>query len=227
MNMSPSADNARQDWSRRLFRFVLGCVAVAYSLACGAAEEVRAKALYEQHCAQCHGAERQGSPGVPDLRSRNASWGASAQSIAQTIRHGIRAKGDASTRTGVMPAFKTNAAELSDDEVRDLVEYLIQLREGAHDTAAALRGKDNFEWCVACHGSNARGNVGIGAPDLLSTRLQYGDTRQALFESIAFGRAGMCPPWVGKIDEAEIETLARHLARLMTSPDPQNNPEKR
>ena len=51
-----------------------------------------------------------------------ALWGRSADAIARTIRHGIRSPGHAGTRGGIMPAFKTNAAEFSDDEVRELVE---------------------------------------------------------------------------------------------------------
>jgi cytochrome c oxidase cbb3-type subunit 3 len=99
----------------------------------------------------------------------------------------------AQARCAVMPSFKENAAEFSDSDVSDMVEYLIKLREGRADTAAAARGQENFAWCVDCHGKDARGITGIGAPDLLAPQLRHGQTREALFESIAKGRTGNCP----------------------------------
>ena len=111
-----------------------------------------------------------------------------------------------------MPAFKTNAAEFTDDEVKELVEYVLKLRGAPADPAAASRGKDNFSWCVDCHGKDARGVSAVGGPSLLSAQLQYGATREALFQSIAQGRAGVCPAWQGVLDQTSILNLAAFLA---------------
>lgn len=204
------------DASRRPIRLYALLAGVVHTLSFGQVHpnEIRAEALYRQYCAQCHGADKQGSVGVPDLRGGVGSWGHSPDSIAQTIRHGIRVQGHVGTRGGVMPSFKTNAAEFSDDEVAELVEYILRLRDQPHDAAIALRGKENFEWCVACHGQDARGSSSVGGSNLLAPRLQYGFARAALFESIAQGRAGVCPSWVEQIDAADIDNLARYLARI-------------
>ena len=172
-----------------------------------------APALYHQHCAACHGASLKGQPGIPALSGNDLAWGKALESIAQTIRHGIRAPGHPPSRTGIMPAFKTNAAEMSDEEINDLVEYVLSLRGEPVDTLAALRGKENFSWCIDCHGKEARGITAIGGSSLLRKRLQYGATRSNIFQSIALGRAGVCPPWVEVLDEVSIKRLASYLAR--------------
>ena len=213
-------------WCKWLILSVMEMALLSHSLvfAQAATGELRAEVVYLQHCAQCHGVDKRGSPGVPGLDGTQTSWGRSAEAIAQTISHGIRADRHAGTRGGVMPPFKTNAAEFSDDDVRDMAEFITQLRGSPHDTQAALRGKNNFEWCIACHGENARGNVSLGGSNLLAPRLQYGDTRRSLFESIALGRAGVCPPWDGRLTDAEIKSLAHHLSRSMVSHDSPHAP---
>ena len=41
----------------------------------------------------------------------------------------------------------------------------------------------------------------------------YGGTSQAIRESIANGRLGVCPPWAGTLDAATIKALAVYLYR--------------
>jgi cytochrome c oxidase cbb3-type subunit 3 len=206
-------------WTRPLFLVVLSAAVNGCWFSASWANSVtarpnlvHAKATYQQHCAVCHGISREGKPGVPALQGGAPAWGSTAESMAQTIRHGIRVPGHAKTRGGIMPAFKTNAAEFTDDEVRDLVEYILQLRKAEADSAAALRGQQSFAWCVACHGQDARGVTTVGGVSLLNIRLQYGASRDELFQSIAHGRAGVCPPWEGFLDEAAIRQLADYLA---------------
>ena len=142
---------------------------------------------------------------MPSLLDGNLAWGGAAESLAQTIRHGIRVPGKLQSRAGIMPAFKTNAAELSDDDVRDLVEYIFSLRGDASDRSAASRGKENFVWCTDCHGKAGQGIAAVGGPSLLRSRFQYGASRSAMFQSISMGRAGVCPSFDGKLDENSIQ----------------------
>lgn len=226
MLKSSSKGIANPAMMRRLIRWSIVLCLQGSALANGQAfsDQGRADAVYGQYCAQCHGTSKEGKPGVPDLRGDFAAWGRSSEAISQTIRHGIRATGQAGTRGGVMPSFKTNAAELSDDEIYELADYILQRRRQAVDAAAALRGQGNFEWCIACHGQDARGQSSVGGSNLLAPRLLYGDSRQALFESIAHGRAGVCPPWEKQISADDIAILARKLAGSMTKPPSTSQP---
>jgi len=57
---------------------------------------------------------------------------------------------------------------------------------------------------VAGHGDGA-----IGAPNLTDRVWLYGDgSRAAIFNSIAGGRAGACPAWIGRLSAGEIRALA-------------------
>ena len=167
--------------------------------------------VYRQRCESCHGAQLEGGKGIPSLRDGDLAWGGSHNSLVRTIRFGIRVPGNSQSHSGVMPAFKTNAAEFSDAEVDELVEYLMDLRGESNDAAAALRGKENFTWCVACHGADARGIPAVGGTNLLRKKLQYGATRKDFFQSVANGRAGTCPSWEGKLDEKSIQALAKYI----------------
>lgn len=72
--------------------------------------------------------------------------------------------------------------------------------------------------CAACHGSKARGNVLLGAPDLADGDWLYGGDGQAIVTSILDGRQGVMPPWGAAFDQAGITNLAVYVASLSLPP---------
>ncbi len=129
------------------------------------AEDAGAKA-YAEHCAICHGDQREGIlPGFPPLTGISHQM-SDAQIIA--LVH---------TGKGRMPAFTS----LEGDELAALVKYLEQPPAGGSGPAAepessdlAKTGESIFHQnCAFCHGRDAMG--GETGPDLTSSKLVRGD----------------------------------------------------
>jgi len=175
------------------------------------AQETLAIRAYQANCASCHGADRRGKIGVPNLADKIWLWGGDTASIETTIRHGIRSS-DPATRQGAMPGFKHNDAELTDENIADLLVKLRQLAGRQADAKAVERADENWVWCVDCHGKEGKGMQSIGAPDLIDGEWLYGGDKQSIAESIGEGRKGVCPGGNGKLDDAAIKSLAQWLA---------------
>lgn len=73
-----------------------------------------AAAIYAQRCAMCHGAEGEGGIG-PDLTTDEYHYGKSEDAVTSSITDG---------RPNGMPAF---GSQLSQDEIKALVDYLLAL----------------------------------------------------------------------------------------------------
>jgi cytochrome c oxidase cbb3-type subunit III len=170
------------------------------------------QAAYSAHCANCHGADRKGRVGIPNLADDVWYWGGDAANVEQTIRHGIRTA-DPQTRTGAMPGFKHNDAELTDANIADLLIKLDQLAGRKVDAQALERAEENWVWCVDCHGKEGRGVQAIGGPNLIDKESLYGNDKKTLALSIAEGRKGVCPGGDGKLNDAAIKALAQWLVR--------------
>ena len=102
-------------------RLTLAVVAVA-PLAAGCVERTPGEALYRKHCAHCHGVD--GSGNTPRYMGNqwanllDGSWQnveGDEYSLARVVRDGVFAK---------MPGN----AELSDDEVLEIVGWVLHLR---------------------------------------------------------------------------------------------------
>lgn len=184
------------------------------------------------HCASCHGADLHGKPGVPNLVDYEFLWGVTFEEtndvgpvaeIEQTIRYGVRNQdcpavtaqaqyGDCpDTRYSEMPSYATIG--LTGEQLRDLAEYTLSLSGQEADAAAAARGKNEFGQCTECHGPEGMGYKPYGGPDLTDDVWLYGGDRSSIMASIAGGRMGRCPAWVGKLDAATIKSLAVHIWR--------------
>lgn len=92
----------------------------------------RGAALFEQHCALCHGPQAQGHPdwqtpnngsfaAAPPLDGTGTDWKRSRAELAAAIQNGIKRKSD---NEMVMPAWK---GRLKDQEVEDVINWLQSL----------------------------------------------------------------------------------------------------
>jgi cytochrome c oxidase cbb3-type subunit 3 len=183
----------------------------------------RGEALFEAHCAACHGTGGQADParGIPDLRDADWLYGTgSVSDIEQITKFGIRSHHPKAWNLAIMPAYATARPSIRDDKIpalspaniRDLVEFLMREQGRNADAAAAQRGAGLFGGaggCYDCHAADGKGDSAIGAPDLTDRVTLYGDgSRESLSMSIAYGRHGMCPAWVGRISAAGIREVA-------------------
>jgi cytochrome c oxidase cbb3-type subunit 3 len=183
---------------------------------------------YRRHCAECHGADGQGdrTRGAPSLADSDWLYGSGRiGEIEWIITHGIRAADPKTWNLAAMPAYGTahpSAAEnippLLPGQIRDVVEFLIAAGGRNADAVAAARGAQIFHsqgGCTDCHGADARGDPGIGAPNLTDAVWLTGDgSREAIFTIIARGRNGVCPAWGSRLDAATIRGLAVYVYTL-------------
>ena len=176
----------------------------------------RARPLYAAHCSFCHGADLRGSRGrgAPDLTDSVWLYGdGGIGDIEATIRYGIRSGHPKAHNVTDMPA-EGRTHQLSGDEIRAVIEYVLALVRAPHDAAAAERGRKLFYEkgnCQDCHASDAGGNTDYGAPSLLGPDFLYGADRQTLYRSVYGGRHGICPAWARKFTPAQLRALAVFL----------------
>jgi cytochrome c oxidase cbb3-type subunit III len=176
----------------------------------------QAKPLFAAHCAGCHGADMKGNraAGTPNLVDAGWLYGTgSVFDIERTILFGIRS-GDARSRNVTdMRAFGQRGL-LSDGEIRNVVQYVLQLSHQRYQAEAATEGSKIFAGkgeCFDCHSSDARGDSDYGAPDLTVNVWSYGGDPQSLYNSVYFGRHGICPSWLGPLDLEQIRALAVYI----------------
>ncbi|HLB31247.1 MAG TPA: c-type cytochrome [Gammaproteobacteria bacterium] len=192
-----------------------------------------AKAAIAGHCARCHGAELRGAPGVPDLLDSDWLWGSATDysaagavmSIQRTLLYGVRNKdcppeqqsygACSATRFSQMPGYlKTQV--LTEAQIGDLVEYVLQLSggEAEADAEAAGRAEADFAVCTECHGQFGEGDPAFGGPNLTDEISLFGNDRDTLRDVIANGREETCPPWGATLDAATIKAVAVHIYNL-------------
>jgi cytochrome c oxidase cbb3-type subunit 3 len=170
-------------------------------------------AAFQSNCAPCHGRGAQGFIGYPNLNDDDWLWGGSLQEIERTISFGIRADAK-ETRAAQMPRFGLDQL-LSDKEIGDVVEYVLSLSGKSTALDAIPRGQKIFaEQCASCHGDDGKGKSELGAPDLTDAIWLYGDSRQAVLESVRTGRGAVMPAWAGRLDPATLKALALYVHGL-------------
>lgn len=151
--------------------------------------------IFNNNCAACHGSDARGAKGFPNLADNDWLYGGDAESISQTLHEG---------RAGVMPAWKAVAG---DQGIVELVAYLHELG-GAPNTAAATAGKAKFDmFCIACHGSDGKGNLAMGAPNLTDQIWLYGGDDASLTTTLAYGRGGVMPAHKTILNEDQIRVM--------------------
>jgi len=180
-----------------LYRFAIAAGAVAF----------------QNNCAACHGRGAQGFTGYPNLNDDDWLWGGTIEDIHKTISVGIRAESK-DTRASQMPRFGIDKL-LTDADVNDVVEYVLSLTKRGRDAGAVARGEAIYaNQCAACHGPDGKGRHEQGAPDLTDAIWLYGDSRQAILESVKTGRGAVMPAWGARLEPATIKALAVYVHSL-------------
>lgn len=159
--------------------------------------------LFINYCATCHGSDARGARGFPNLRDADWLYGGDAETIKTTIMDG---------RDGNMPPWE---AVLSNDDVKNITEYIINLSGRRADSKAVRAGEAKFEqFCVACHNADGKGMHVLGAPNLADDVWLYGGSKKSIMASILKGRQGRMPAHKDFLGEAKVHLLAAYIYKL-------------
>ena len=155
--------------------------------------------IFSAHCATCHGADAGGNTGFPNLRDKDWLWGGTPDLIVETITKG---------RKGNMPAWKNI---LSEQQLNDVATWL-STTEPANKKPAGAQVFATY--CAACHGTEAKGNTLLGAPNLTDNIWLYGGGLGEIKATILNGRNGQMPAHENFIGPEKIHLLAAYVYGL-------------
>jgi cytochrome c oxidase cbb3-type subunit III len=156
--------------------------------------------LYMNNCSQCHASDARGGRGFPNLTDNDWIHGGSPEKIQETITNG---------RTGMMPPM--GAMVGTDEDIKNLANYVLSLSGSAHDAAAAGLGQEKFAVCAACHGPDGKGNQALGAPNLTDNIWLHGAGEAAIIERIKLGKVNQMPAQASKLTPEQIKVLAAYI----------------
>ena len=171
------------------------------------------RSIFSNTCATCHGSSAQGARGYPDLTDDIWHWGGSPERVLETVLDG---------RDGVMPEWGPVLTGIGGEHaVLSVSSYVRSLsREDTVDDYFAARGKHLYDGvCVACHGADGKGNQELGAPDLTDDYWLYGDSTEALAETISKGRHGVMPAHRALLGETRARLAAAYVWSLSNRAD--------
>ena len=153
------------------------------------------------------------STGAPNLADHVWLYGNDLFRIERTVLYGIRSGQTKANDIADMRAFGQRGL-LTDDEISNVVQYVLQLSNQPHDADAAQRGEQVYSGkglCYDCHAGDGKGNIDYGATDLTVNTWDYGGSPKQLYDSIYYGRHGIMPSWHGKLSLAQIRALAVYV----------------
>jgi cytochrome c oxidase cbb3-type subunit 3 len=182
----------------------------------------QARPLYATYCAACHAADMRGNPalGAPDLTDSVWLYGEGRIfDIERTLLYGIRSGADKAHNETDMPSFGLRGI-LSDAQIADVVQYVLQLSGRPYEAEAANEGRAVYAGvgiCGDCHGPDARGNSDYGAPDLTRNVWNSGGDPQSLYATIYVGQHHIMPAWRGRLSLEQIRALATYVYAISHS----------
>lgn len=156
--------------------------------------------IFMNNCAQCHGSDARGSRGFPNLTDNDWIHGGNPEKIQETITNG---------RVGMMPPMA--AAVGTEDDVKNVANYVLSLSNSTHDAARAALGKEKFALCAACHGADGKGNQAIGALNLTDNIWLHGAGEEAIIKRINEGKINQMPAQGTKFTPEQIHVLAAYV----------------
>jgi cbb3-type cytochrome c oxidase subunit III len=200
------------------------------------------KRVYAQHCVACHGEDLKGARGAnaPDLTDNE--WRFSGDDLASggemklptdvewTVRYGIRsgnpyARGVEADMLAFDPQYRNEhdlgdygrIKTVTDAEINDLAEYVLQLTGQPHTAARAANGavlfQDNAKGnCFDCHTEEATGNAALGSTNLTRKDLfLWGSDKASIVESITKGRRGVMPEFGKTLKPEELKAVSVYV----------------
>ncbi|MDJ0628034.1 MAG: cytochrome-c oxidase, cbb3-type subunit III [Rhodobacter sp.] len=179
-------------------------------------------AVFRANCSQCHGSGAAGvqAAGYPNLLDDDWLWGGTIDEIAYTVANGIRNEQSPDSHWSEMPAYGRDEI-LSDEEIGQVVHYVLQISGQEHDAAKAGPGEELFlNECSGCHMEDGMGDPTQGAPNLTDAIWLYGGTEATLTETVTNARFGVMPAWseewraAGGLDQSEINAVAAYVHQL-------------
>ncbi|PKO54586.1 MAG: cytochrome-c oxidase, cbb3-type subunit III [Betaproteobacteria bacterium HGW-Betaproteobacteria-2] len=156
--------------------------------------------LFLNNCAQCHGSDAGGSKGFPNLTDNDWLHGGEPETIKATLTNG---------RVGMMPPMASMVG--SEDDVKNVANYVLSLSNSQHDAARAELGKEKFMVCAACHGPEGKGNQMMGAPNLTDGIWLHGAGEKNIIAMINNGKMNQMPAQADKLSEAQIHVLTAYV----------------
>jgi cytochrome c oxidase cbb3-type subunit 3 len=191
----------------------------------------RGRAGFARYCASCHGRDGRGDPsaGVPNLTDHDWLYGdGKVSEIEGVVLYGVRAPNARTWKLASMPAYARRTPyppepalqALSPGDIDDVIAFLFTIEGRQAASHASRRGQAIFSGrggCYDCHAPDAHGDPGVGAPNLADAIWLYGAGRpRDVFDSIAYGRAGVCPAWAGRLKPGPIREIAFFVHSLPT-----------
>jgi len=157
--------------------------------------------VFQQHCADCHGAQGQGATGIPNLVDNVWQYGGALEDIERSVTYG---------RQSIMPAF---GAPLGAEGLNQVVGYVQSLGGPVDASAEDLAAGETLfmMFCGSCHGEQGTGTAALGAPDLTDDVWLYGGDTATLREVISNGRSNEMPGFADVLSAAATAELARYL----------------
>ncbi|MDA9573761.1 cytochrome-c oxidase, cbb3-type subunit III [Rickettsiales bacterium] len=171
---------------------------------------VGGESAFKDNCAGCHGVGAQGYKGYPNLNDDDWLWGGRVNDIYITLLYGIRS-GHEKARFNQMPSFGKDKI-LSKAQINEIIDHVLSLsnKNLPNDNGAKLYAQN----CASCHGVNGKGNQELGAPNLSDEIWLYGSSRQDLYHTIYYSRAGVMPYWSSRLENAVIKQLSLYVYLL-------------
>ncbi len=159
--------------------------------------------IYGNNCSQCHGLDAAGALGFPNLADADWLYGGESAAIKHSIVNGRRA---------AMPAWESI---LGEDGIAEATAYVLSLNSRDADPAMVEAGQKHYQtYCIACHGSDGKGNPALGAPNLTNGIWLYGGSEEQIAHSLRIGRNGQMPAFGNTLGEDKIHLVTAYIYGL-------------